>query len=180
MAFRKSCLDAIGGFDPQFRTAGDDVDVCWRLQERGWTLGFSPAAMVWHHRRNSLRAYFRQQREYGRAEALLERKWPEKYNRRGHPRWAGRVYAQGPVSSATPRRWRIYYGTGGSGLFQSVYERRPGTIASLPLMPEWYLLIGLLGLVAVYELAVQPLLSAPVPVTAMLLALACVALVAQA
>ena len=36
---------------PQFRRAGDDVDVCWRLQARGWTLGFSAAAMVWHHRR---------------------------------------------------------------------------------------------------------------------------------
>ena len=31
MAFRKTALQAIGGFDPQFRTAGDDVDVCWRL-----------------------------------------------------------------------------------------------------------------------------------------------------
>src|SRR5437899_9453246 len=48
MAFRKSCLETIGGFDPQFRAAGDDVDVCWRLQERGWTLGFNPAAVVWH------------------------------------------------------------------------------------------------------------------------------------
>jgi len=28
MAFRKSALVAIGGFDPQFRAAGDDVDVC--------------------------------------------------------------------------------------------------------------------------------------------------------
>src|SRR5881296_3582054 len=49
MAFRKDRLEAIGGFDPQFRVAGDDVDVCWKLQERGWTLGFSAAAMVWHH-----------------------------------------------------------------------------------------------------------------------------------
>src|SRR5205823_11280236 len=40
MAFRKACLEAIGGFDAQFRTAGDDVDACWRLQERGSTLGF--------------------------------------------------------------------------------------------------------------------------------------------
>src|SRR5260221_10124466 len=61
--------------------AGDDVDVCWRLQQRGWTLGFSPAAMVWHHRRNSVRAYWRQQKNYAKAEALLEKKWPEKYNR---------------------------------------------------------------------------------------------------
>src|SRR5947209_11743247 len=92
MAFRKTCLEAVGGFDPQFRTAGDDVDVCWRLQERGWTLGFSPAAMVWHHRRNSLRTYWKQQIGYGRAEAMLERKWPEKYNGPGHVRWTGRIY----------------------------------------------------------------------------------------
>ena len=32
MAFRRERLQAIGGFDPQFRKAGDDVDVCWRLQ----------------------------------------------------------------------------------------------------------------------------------------------------
>ena len=80
MAFRKTALQAIGGFDAQFRTAGDDVDVCWRLQQRGWTLGFSATAMVWHHRRNSIRAYWRQQQGYGKAEALLEKKWPEKYN----------------------------------------------------------------------------------------------------
>ena len=41
MAFRRAHLEAIGGFDERFRVAGDDVDVCWRLQERGWKLGFS-------------------------------------------------------------------------------------------------------------------------------------------
>src|SRR5439155_1317487 len=75
--------------------AGDDVDVCWRLQERGWKLGFHPAAVVWHHRRNSVRTYWRQQIGYGRAEAMLERKWPEKYNGPGHVRWAGRLYGDG-------------------------------------------------------------------------------------
>src|SRR5262249_21365247 len=76
MSFRKSALVAIGGFDPRFRVAGDDVDVCWRLRAHGLTLGFHPAAVVWHHRRNSIRAYWRQQRGYGKAEALLEQKWP--------------------------------------------------------------------------------------------------------
>ena len=32
MAFRKSCLEEIGGFDPIFHAAGDDVDICWRIQ----------------------------------------------------------------------------------------------------------------------------------------------------
>src|SRR5439155_1201568 len=79
MAFRAECLRAVGGFDPQFRIAGEDVDLFWRLRDRGWTLGFSPAAMVWHHRRNSIRAYWEQQREYGKAEAQVARKWPHRY-----------------------------------------------------------------------------------------------------
>ncbi len=57
MAYRKSALLEIGGFDERFRVAGDDVDVCWSLQKRNWKLGFSPAAVVWHHRRNSVRTY---------------------------------------------------------------------------------------------------------------------------
>jgi len=32
MAFRKEVLQEINGFDPVFRAAGDDVDLCWRLQ----------------------------------------------------------------------------------------------------------------------------------------------------
>src|SRR5262245_20169551 len=101
MAFRKDALQAIGGFDPQFRTAGDDVDVCWRLQQAGGTLGFSPAALVWHHRRNSVRAYWRQQRGYAKAEAMLEAKWPEKYNELGHLTWSGRLYGPGLVQALT-------------------------------------------------------------------------------
>jgi GT2 family glycosyltransferase len=70
-AFRKEALEAVGGFDPRFWAAGDDVDLCWRLRDEGWTLGFSAGAVVWHHARSSLRAYWRQQVGYGRAEALL-------------------------------------------------------------------------------------------------------------
>ena len=145
MAFRKESLRAIGGFDPRFRTAGDDVDICWRLQERGWTIGFSPAALVWHHRRNSLRTYWRQQIGYGKAEALLEQKWPEKYNAAGHVAWAGRIYGAGVTRALRLGRGRIYQGTWGSALFQSVYEPAPGLLRSLPLMPEWYLIIAALA-----------------------------------
>src|SRR5439155_6885257 len=141
--FRREALEAIGGFDEQFWVAGDDVDVCWRLQEAGWTLGFSPAAMVWHSRRNSVRAYLRQQRGYGRAEALLERKWPEKYNRGGHPTWGGHVYAGGHHSLA--RRWQVYYGVQGSSLFQTAHLKPVGLLTALPRMPEWYLVVSALA-----------------------------------
>ena len=167
MAFRKSCLDAIGGFDPQFRTAGDDVDVCWRLQERGWKLGFHPAAMVWHHRRNSVRAYWRQQIGYGRAEAMLERKWPEKYNGPGHVRWVGRIYGDGLTHALGWRRPRVYHGVWGAAPFQSLYQPAPSLLGSLPQMPEWHLMTATLACIAALSAAWRPFkLAVPMLVVA--------------
>jgi GT2 family glycosyltransferase len=151
MAIRKACLEEVGGFDTQFRVAGDDVDMCWRLQQQGWILGFSGAAMVWHHRRGSVGDYWKQQVGYGRAEALLERKWPEKYNSVGHLTWQGRLYGKGLTHSLGWLQRRVYHGTWGSAPFQSVYSPTEEGLWSVPLMPEWYLLcialagIGLLG-----------------------------------
>ncbi len=157
LAVRRHCLEEIGGFDPRYRAAGDDVDVCWRLQERGWTIGFSPAAMVWHHRRNSVRAYWKQQQGYGRAEALLEQKWPAKYNALGHLTWRGRMYGNGIVRALTSWRGRIYQGSFGSAPFQSVYHPAPGVLASLPLMPEWYVVIFALAAFSLLGLHWAPL-----------------------
>jgi GT2 family glycosyltransferase len=157
-AFRADRLRAIDGYDTRFRTAGDDVDVCWRLHERGWTVGFSPGAVVWHHRRATTRGYLRQQRGYGIAEALLERKWPERFNRLGHVSWPGQLYGSGarpgPLSMAS-----IYGGTWGSAPYQSIYERSSHWI-SAPLMPEWWLASA--GLVAIGALGLswQPLFAA--------------------
>jgi GT2 family glycosyltransferase len=156
MAFRKAALNAIGGFDPRFRVAGDDVDVCWRLRQSGRTIRFCPAAVVWHHRRGSLRTYWTQQRGYGKAEALLEAKWPEKYNAVGHVSWAGRVYGNGHSHWLWGRE-RIYQGTWGTAPFQSVYQPSRGLLSSLPLMPEWYLLIPLLGALSALGVLWAPL-----------------------
>src|SRR5262249_53227725 len=71
MAYRREALLAVNGFDPVFRKAGDDVDVCWRLEHEGMWITFAPGAFVWHHRRQGPRAYLRQQAGYGEAEALL-------------------------------------------------------------------------------------------------------------
>jgi hypothetical protein len=106
-----------------------------------------------------LKAYWRQQEGYGKAEALLERKWPDKYNTAGHVAWAGRVYSKG-VTQALAGRGRIYSGVWGTALFQSLYEPAPGTIRSLTLMPEWYLVIALLAAISVIGLSWRPLLLA--------------------
>lgn len=163
MAFRKTALEAIGGFDPQFRAAGDDVDVCWRLQERGWTLGFTSPAMVWHHNRNSLRAYWRQQQGYGKAEALLERKWPEKYNSAGHLTWGGRLYGRG-LTLPLSRVGRLYQGMWGMAPFQRLEPTSPSFLQLLPLMPEWYFFIAFCLVLSILGVAWSPLLVA-VPLT---------------
>jgi GT2 family glycosyltransferase len=146
MSFRREALLAVGGFDPVFRAAGDDVDVCWRIQQAGYTIGYHPAAVVWHHRRPSLWAYWNQQKGYGKAEALLEAKWPEKYNGFGHLAWGGRIYGTGTTLPINLRRKKVFYGTWGTALFQSIYEPADGLLNVIPLMPEWYLLTALLGL----------------------------------
>lgn len=167
MAFRKSALQAIAGFDPQYRAAGDDVDLCWRLQERGGTIGFHAGAMVWHHRRNSFRMYWKQQQGYGKAEALLEAKWPERYNAAGHTTWAGRIYGRGLTQALSRRIGRVYQGGAGSAPFQSLYQQPTGLLASLPLMPEWYFAVLLLaGLTALGVLWAPLLLAAPLLVAA--------------
>jgi hypothetical protein len=157
MAFRREKLLAIGGFDPRFRVAGDDVDICWRLQERGWTIGFAPSAVVWHHRRNSIKRYLKQQFGYAKAEALLAEKWPGKYNSAGHVTWRGHLYGKGIVETLFARS-RIYHGQFGSAPFQSVYQVSPGNLSSLSLMPEWYFLLLLFGFVTMLGISWTPLL----------------------
>src|SRR5262249_1232572 len=116
-------------------------------------------AMVWHHHRNSVRAYWKQQEGYGRAEALLERKWPEKYNVAGHLTWAGRLYGNG-LTIPLWRVSRIYQGIWGMAPFQRLTEREPGLVGVLPLMPEWYLVTATFALLSVLGLSWRPLLVA--------------------
>jgi O-antigen biosynthesis protein len=149
MSFRKEALEQIGGFDPIFRKAADDVDICWRLLEKGHQIGFSPSAVVWHHRRPSVRAYWRQQVGYGFSESLLEKKTPNKFNPWGHALWAGRIYAPYPffrlMSPPT-----IYHGLWGSAGFQPMYDPGSGNFLSfLPRAMEWHITLIALAIFAV-------------------------------
>lgn len=138
MAFRREVLQEVGGFDPLFRAAGDDVDICWRLQDKGYTIGFSSAAVVWHFRRNTVRDYLKQQRGYGKAEALVYFKHPYRFNLLGQSRWLGRIYGD-LSSSLILQKPVIYSGVFGRGLFQTLYEPPASLISYLPLTLEWNL-----------------------------------------
>ena len=150
MAFRREVLLGIGGFDPVFRAAGDDVDICWRLQDAGHAIGYSPSAFVWHFRRNTVQAYIGQQQGYGKAEALVFAKHPERFNAFGQAKWNGRIYGDLSAAMLLWQRPAIYSGTFGRGLFQTLYQPPAGMLQYLPLTFEWTavaLPLALLGIV---------------------------------
>ncbi len=176
MAFYKWALAEIGGFDPTFRKAGDDVDVCWRLQQRGHRIGFSPTGFVWHYRRSTVRAYLQQQSGYGEAEALLSRKHPEYFNSVGRSIWRGRIYAPSKFGVVVEPSI-IYHGIFGSGFFQKLYASRPAYAVMLGTSLEYHALITLP--LMVLAAAFPPLW--PLAITSLILSLTvCAVAAAQA
>ncbi|HWX19994.1 MAG TPA: glycosyltransferase [Candidatus Binatia bacterium] len=142
MAFWKWALTDIGGFDPVFHKAGDDVDLCWRLQQVGHKLGFSPPAFVWHYRRSTAVEYLKQQHGYGEAEALLVRKHPEYFNSFGGSLWHGRIYTASKFGVML-RPSVIYRGLFGSAGFQSLYASQPALTLMLCTTLEYHVLVTL-------------------------------------
>ena len=114
-ALRRDVLLQIGGFDPTFHAAGDDVDVCWRLLDKGYQLAFHPTACVSHDRRATIKGFLRQQRGYGEAEALLYHKHPNRFGPAGI-RWEGFIYSGSPLT--VDFGTVIYHGPMGSAPFQ--------------------------------------------------------------
>jgi O-antigen biosynthesis protein len=148
MAFVRQALVEIGGFDPVFVTAGDDVDVCWRLLDRGHEIAFAPAAVVRHRRRDTVRGFVRQQFGYGRAEALLAGRHRHRFNRLGQARWAGFVYGGAPFLRSLLRPV-VYHGTMGTAPFQPIVRRRSeATLAWLQAHLPLALMLVVLGLLA--------------------------------
>src|SRR6266404_4014813 len=146
MAFYRWAFDTMGGFDPEYRKAGDDVDFCWRIQQAGWVIAFSPAAIVWHYRRFTLRAFLKQQDGYGEAESLLRFKHLIFFGPTGTAKWRGQIYGT-PRFSWFVNRQVIYHGIFGEGFFQSIYPTPQSDIAAYLSSIEWFALtIFLFGL----------------------------------
>lgn len=152
MAFYKWAFDKVGGFDPEYRKAGDDVDFCWRLQQEGQVIAFSPSAIVWHYRRFTLQAFRKQQEGYGEAESLLRFKHLIFFGPTGTAKWKGQIYGS-PRFTWLVNRPVIYHGIFGEGLFQSIYPTPQSEIAAYLSSVEWVAL-------TVFILA----LSIPLPV----------------
>ncbi len=141
IAVRRSVFEEIGGFNPIFWTAGDDVDFCWRITDAGYELGFVAAAFVWHYRRFTPRAYFRQQMGYGRAEAMLMPFHQKRFRGLGGAVWKGQVYISRPPSSSI-----VYHGRYGYEPFQLVYPSPESGMGDVVLHIVWWVLFLALGI----------------------------------
>ncbi len=136
MAFYKWAFDSVGGFDPEYHKAGDDVDFCWRLQQSGQVIAFSPSAIVWHYRRFTLAAFRKQQEGYGEAESLLRFKHLIFFGPTGSAKWRGQIYGA-PRFTWLINRPIIYHGIFGEGLFQCIYPTPQSEIAAYVSSIEW-------------------------------------------
>jgi hypothetical protein len=45
---RRNVFQMVGGFDEDFFTLGDDIDLCWRLKLRGYKTMINPWARAYH------------------------------------------------------------------------------------------------------------------------------------
>ena len=136
MAFHRWAFDQVGGFDPEYRKAGDDVDFCWRLQQSGGVIAFSPAAIVWHYRRFTLQAFRKQQQGYGEAESMLRFQHLVFFGPTGTAKWKGQIYGA-PRFTWLINKPIIYHGVFGEGLFQSIYPTPQSEIAAYLSSIEW-------------------------------------------
>jgi GT2 family glycosyltransferase len=132
---RREALLAIGGFNPIYLRAGDDVDVCWRLQAAGGKIGFAPSALVWHHHRPSIGAYWRQQVGYGEGEVWLQPHHPDKFVG-SRIQWRGHVYSPLPFVRSLFGT-RINAGRWGTAPFPSVYRTDVAPLFFAPQTMSW-------------------------------------------
>ena len=96
------------------------------------------SALVWHHHRSSVKAYWRQQVGYGEGERWLMAHHPEKFLD-GRMLWRGRIYSPLPFVRSL---WgaRINAGVWGTAAFPSVYRTDVHPFAFLPHSVRWQVL----------------------------------------
>ncbi len=148
MAFHRWAFESVGGFDTEYRKAGDDVDFCWRLQTSGGVIAFSPSAIVWHYRRFTLQAFRKQQEGYGEAESMLRFKHLIFFGPTGTAKWKGQIYGA-PRFTWLLNRPIIYHGVFGQGLFQSIYPTPQSDVAAYLSSIEWVALTSFVFVLAI-------------------------------
>ena len=89
---RREAFDGSGGFAEGIRSGGD-ADLCWRLQDAGWSIEHRPSAIVGHEHRSTVRALLRQSARTAAGTRWLEARHPGFHATAGSGRRAARALA---------------------------------------------------------------------------------------
>lgn len=71
MAVRRTLFDEVGGFDPSYAQAQEDVEFGWRLAAHGYDIAHVPTAWISYFQRAGLWAHLRQQWRNGTTHVAL-------------------------------------------------------------------------------------------------------------
>jgi mycofactocin system glycosyltransferase len=77
LVVRRRDFAAAGGFREELHV-GEDVDLTWRLRDRGGRIVYTPAGPVDHEHRTRLGPFLRRRFEYGTSEGMLQQLHPER------------------------------------------------------------------------------------------------------
>lgn len=102
LLLRRACLEDLGGLDEKFFLYYEDVDLCLRARQRGWTVFYEPSLAVVHHHplhRRSVPAALR----------LVTRHSLLTYAAKHWPRWQFRVLAGLVGVESWVRRFRSWW-----------------------------------------------------------------------
>lgn len=156
LALRRTVFEEVGGFDEATFTVvgGEDVDLCMRLRELGYTIACAPEALV-HHARMHVRRLSRivgKLYTYGRSSVYNAARQPQ--HQQIHLNRATAVLAMlgSAALSSRPRRRLVQVGLGAAALWAadaallSARRRRfaPGLAVSAVAL-EWAFDLGILA-----------------------------------
>ena len=79
-AVKAGAFHDVGGYQTGWRV-GEDVDLSWRLHEKGYALFYWPEAAVQHEYRVSWVAFLGRKRDYARSEGSLVSRYPGRFAR---------------------------------------------------------------------------------------------------
>lgn len=122
-------------FDSELPTA-EDVALDYKIRKDGGKILFTPYAIVWHRRRQTLKGFWKQVYKYGLGRAITNKKYPELWY------W----YHVGPTSAIFALITLICLAVTGSFVFESLFP-----IIGVIVLLIFYLLMCLYGAASSYS-----------------------------
>lgn len=87
---RKTIFQKLRGFK-QAMHVGEDVDLSYRLRDKGWRIAYLPEGAIHHEHRSNYTSFMARRFDYGTSEAMLQRRHPLRKKRMVVPRFLAAI-----------------------------------------------------------------------------------------